>query len=568
MWFPLLGQLRSYERSWWWRDLSAGLVLSALLVPAGMGYAEAAGLPAINGLYATIVPLVVYALVGPSRVLVMGPDSSLAPLIFVAVVPLAAGDPDRLVALAAMLSVLAGVLCVLAAIARFGFLAELLSLPVRYGYLNGIALTVIIGQLPRLFGFSVEGDNAVQTARAFVEGLADGRTVGWALVIGVASLATILLLRRLAPMVPGTLVAIVGATLAVVIFDLQDEGIALIGELPQGLPSFAVPDVRLSDLVELLGPALGIAIVAFADTSVLSRTFALRRGEQVDPNRELLALGAVNIGAGLFRGFPVCSSQSRTPVAESAGARTQVTGLVGAGVVTALIVFAPGLFRDLPRSALAAVVIAASLRLVEIRGVARLAKARRSEFVIAMATFAGVLVLGVIPGIALAVSLSVLNFLRIAWRPHSAELVRVDGLKGYHDVGRHPEGRRVPGLLLFRFDAPLFFANAVVFSTALRREVDEADPPPGRIVITAEPITDIDATAADELVRVIDELGRRGIELSFAELKGRVRERFEAYGVLDHVPEERLHRTVGEAVRAYVEAYDVDWVDWEDRPEP
>jgi MFS superfamily sulfate permease-like transporter len=464
--------------------------------------------------------------------------------------------------------VLTGVLCVLAAIARFGFLAELLSLPVRYGYLNGIALTVIIGQLPRLAGFSVEGDNAVQTARAFVEGVADGRTVGWALVIGVASLATILLLRSLAPKVPGTLVAIVGATLAVVVFDLQDEGIALIGELPQGLPSFAVPDVRLSDLVELLGPALGIAIVAFADTSVLSRTFALRRGEEVDPNRELLALGAVNIGAGLFRGFPVCSSQSRTPVAESAGARTQVTGLVGAGVVTALIVFAPGLFRDLPRSALAAVVIAASLRLVEIRGVARLAKARRSEFVISMATFAGVLVLGVIPGIALAVSLSVLNFLRIAWRPHSAELVRVDGVKGYHDVGRHPEGRRVPGLLLFRFDAPLFFANAVVFSTALRSEVDDADPPVGRIVITAEPITDIDATAADELLRVIDELGRRGIALGFAEPKGRVRERFEAYGVLAHIPAERLYRTVGEAVRAYVEAYDVDWVDWEERPEP
>jgi high affinity sulfate transporter 1 len=565
VWFPLLGQLRSYERSWWWHDLTAGLVLSALLVPAGMGYAEAAGLPAINGLYATIVPLVVYAAVGPSRVLVLGPDSSLAPLILAGIVPLAAGDPERAVALAGMLSILAGLLCVLAAVARFGFLADLLSLPVRYGYLNGIALTIIVSQLPRLVGFSVDADGAIETARRFADGVADGRVVGWAAVIGVASLVLILALQRLVPAVPGTLVAIVGATIAVAAFGLRDEGLALVGELPRGLPSFALPEVRRSDIGELLGPALGIALVSFADTSVLSRTFALRRGDHVDPNRELLALGVVNISSGLFRGFAVSSSQSRTPVAESAGARTQLTGLVGAIVVAGLIVAAPALFGDLPRPALAAVVIAASLRLVEVTGVARLAAVRRSEFVISMATLVGVLVLGVIPGIAAAVALSVLNFLRLAWRPHAAELVRVDGVKGYHDIARHPDGRRVPGLLLFRFDAPLFFANAAVFTAELMRTVDALDPPPRRVVVTAEPITDIDATAADELVRVIDELGERGIEVGFAELKGHVRERFAAYGVLDRVPADLLFRTTGQAVHAHVAASGVEWVDWEDR---
>lgn len=564
MWVPLLDQLRSYDRATWWRDAVAGVVLCAVLVPAGMGYAEAAGLPAVHGLYATMVPLVVYGLFGPSQVLVVGPDSALAPLILVSITPLALGDGERFAVLAALLSVLAGGWCVLAAVGRFGFLADLISLPVRYGYLNGIAITVLIGQLPTLFGFDVDEDTVTGTARALVEGLADGRAVGWATVIGGGALAAILALRTWRPALPGTLLAIVAATVAVPLLGLGDGGLDLVGRLPRGLPSPSIPDVGWDDLVDLLVPALGVALVSFTDTSVLSRTFAFRRGERVDPNRELIALGVVNVGAGLFQGFPVSASATRTPVAEAAGARTQVTGLVGAVLVAVFVVAAPGAFANLPRTALAAVVIAAALRLIEVRRSAGLGRQQRSELVISVVTFVAVLGLGVLRGIGVAVALSLLDFLRRVWRPHVTELVRVDGVKGYHDALRHPEGRRVPGLLLFRFDASLFFANAATFASELLAAVQRAEQPVKRIVVTAEPITEIDATAADELVRLIHELDQRGIELGFAELKGHVRDRFEDYGVLAHLPPDRIYRTTGEAVKRYVRDHQVEWVDWED----
>lgn len=539
-------------------------MLSALLVPAGMGYAEASGLPAIHGLYATMVPLVVYALVGPSRVLVVGPDSALTPLIVAAIAPLALGDPRQYVVLAAMLSVLAGVWCTLAAVGRFGFLADLISLPVRYGYLNGIALTVIVSQTPTLFGFEVDGATVLDEARGFVDGVLSGETVAWALALGGGSLVLILALRRWRPAVPGTLLAIVAATVAVPLLDLAGEGVDIVGDLPRGLPSFSIPWVGWSDITELLMPALGVALVSFTDTSVLSRTFAFRRGDRVDPNRELLALGAVNVGAGLFQGFAVSASSTRTPVAEAAGARTQMTGLVGAAAVAVFVLAAPGAFSNLPRSALAAVVITAALRLIEVRRLIELGRQQRSELVIAVLTFAAVLLLGVLRGVGIAVALSLLDFLRRAWRPHATELVRVDGLKGYHDVRRHPEGRRVPGLLLFRFDSSLFFANAATFASELLAAVDEAGEQLRRVVVTAEPITDVDATAADELARLIRELDRRGIELGFAALKGRVRDRFDDLGVLAQLPPDRFYRTTGEAVKRYVADHAVDWVDWED----
>jgi high affinity sulfate transporter 1 len=550
--------------------VSAGLVLTALLVPAGMGYAQAAGLPPVHGLYATIVPLVVYALVGPSRIMVMAPDSSLAPLIFAAVVPLAAagGDPERAVVLAAMLAILAGLLSLLAGVAKLGFLADLLSAPVRYGYINGIALTVAVGQLPKLLGFTVASDDLLARIGETVEAIADGAVDPTAATLGLASLAVILLLRRWAPRVPGMLVAVVGATLAVIWGGLADEGLALVGDLPQGLPTPAWPDASWSEVLELFAAAVGIAFVSFADTSVLSRTYARRTRQDVDPDHELWALGAVNIGTGLFQGFPVSSSSSRTPVAEEAGARTQVTGLVGAAVVAVLVVFAPSLFRYLPQAALAAVVIAASTRLVEIPGLVRLARVRRGDLVLSLIAFAGVAVLGAIPGVGIAVGLSVLDVMRRAWRPYTAELVRVTGLKGYHDVARHPEGHRVPGLLLYRFDAPLFFANVGYFTEDLLHRVDRSVVTPRRVVVTAEPITDVDPTAAEELGHLIDALAERGVRLEFAELKGRVRDTLDRYGLVDRLGRDRFWRTVGEAVRQHVSETGVDWVDWEDREPP
>ncbi|HEX5881383.1 MAG TPA: sulfate permease [Actinomycetota bacterium] len=568
-WVPGAEVLRTYQRSWLPRDLVAGLVLTALLVPAGMGYAEASGLPAIYGLYATVVPLVVYALAGPSRILVLGPDSSLAPLIAAAILPLAAGSDAEAVALAGMLAVLSGLLCVLAGLARLGFVTDLLSKPVRYGYMNGIALTVLLSQLPKLFGFSVDAEGVIPEARAFVRGVADGATNTTALVLGAASLLVILACKRWRPRIPGVLVAVVGATVAVGLFDLaQRYDVSVVGPLPEGLPSFQLPSMSLSNIEALLAGAIGIALVSFADTSVLSRTFAIRGGYRVDPNQELVALGAANLAAGFFQGFSVSASSSRTPVAEAAGARTQLTGLVGAGAIALMLLFFPNLVQHLPDSALAAVVISAAIGLVEVAGVRKLYRWRRMEFVLSIVCFLGVAVLGVIEGIFLAVGLALLDFVRRAWRPYDAVLGRVDGLKGYHDVSRYPDAKRIPGLVLFRWDAPLFFANAEIFADHVEQAVASSPTPVRWVIVTAEPVTDLDTTAADVLRRLEDELAADGIDLRFAEMKDPVKDRLKRYGLLEHFGADHFYPTIGTAVDAYLDATGVEWTDWEDRPAP
>jgi high affinity sulfate transporter 1 len=556
---------RTYQLRWLGRDVAAGLVLTALLVPAGMGYAEAAGLPAITGLYATMIPLLVYAVLGPSRILVMGPDSSLAPLIAATVVPLAAGNPDELLALAGALSVLAGLLCLAAGFLKAGFVTELLSTPVRIGYLNGLAVVIFASPLRKLFGIPVGADATLARFRELGEAIVDGETNTTALALGAVSLVVMLAAKRWLPRLPGALLVVVGSIAAVNLLGLEGD-LSLVGQLPEGLPSFAVPGIDWSDLAPLLAGAVGIAFVSFADTSVLSRSFAEKRNESVDPNHELVALGSVNVAAGFFQGFAVSASASRTPAAESAGARTQLTGVVGAVAIACLLVFLPGLFADLPNAVLAAIVLVAALSLVDVRSVVRLLRVRRGEFVLSIACFLGVVVLGVIPGIGLAVALAVADFVRRAWRPHTAELVRVDGLKGYHDAGRHPEGHRIPGLVLYRFDAPLFFANAEWFRSEVRELVERPTGGPVRwVVVTAEPITDIDTTAADALVDLHHDLAGRGVVLAFAELKGHVRERLDQYGV-GALLGEHVYRTIGEAVKAYIKATGTAWVDWEDRP--
>ena len=372
-WIPALAALKTYQRSWLSKDLVAGLVLTAILVPVGMGYAEAAGLPAIYGLYATIVPLMAYAIFGPSRILVLGPDSSLAAIIAATIVPLAAGDPDRLVALAGALALMTGALCILAGLAKFGFITDLLSKPVRIGYLNGIALTVLVGQLPKILGFSSSGENLIQETISLIQGVAQGLTNWTTVAIGVTCLAIVLIFKRKWPKIPGVLIAVVGATIVVGVFDLATRaGVSVVGPLPQGLPSFQIPIVSLADLGALAAGAIAITLVSFADTSVLSRTFALRGGYEVDGNQELIALGAANVAAGFFQGFSISSSSSRTPVAESAGSKTQLTGVVGAICIALLLVFAPTLLQNLPNAALGAVVIAACISLVDIQGVVRL----------------------------------------------------------------------------------------------------------------------------------------------------------------------------------------------------
>ncbi len=572
---PGIAQVSAYQRSWLTRDLTAGLVLTGLLAPAGMAYATASGLPAVTGLYATIVPILVYALFGPSRIMVVGPDSSLTPLIAASVVPLAAGNPDTAIAVAGMLSILAGVMCVAAGMARFGFVSELLSAPVRYGYLHGIALTIIVSQSAKLCGISVGTETISAQLKDFAEGLRDGQFNGWSFGVGAVCVGVIVLLRWRARRVPAPLVAAIVGVLAVVLLDLGNRGVGLVGDLPSGIPTPALPDIGWDTTRTLFGAALGVALVSFADTSVLSRAMSMRRHEHVDSNHELVALGLVNVASGFFHGFAVSGSNSRTPVAESLGARTQLAGVTAAMTLLVITLAAPSTFRHLPDAALAAIVFAAALSLVDIPAMVRLWKVRRSEFVLSIAALVAVAVFGPVNGVVIAVALSILNFLRRAWKPHTAELVRVDGLKGYHDRARHPEGRMIPGLLLYRFDAPLFFANARFFADDVESRI-AAQPAPVRcVIVTAEPITDIDTSAADTLGELLTDLTARGIELRFAELKGTVHDRLDLYHTFSSgigssdtrdrpTPPEHTARTTGEAVKAYVRDYGVAWTDWED----
>ncbi len=547
------------------KDAVAGLVLTAILLPAGMGYAQAAGLPAIHGLYATIVSLVVYAIFGPSRLLVLGPDSSLAALIAATILPLAGGSVERAIALAGALSVMTGILCVIAGLAKFGFVTELISKPIRYGYINGIAFTVIAGQLPAFFGFSVSVAEFPQEIIAFIHGLFHGQVNLAALMIGAMCMIVIFCFKHWAPVIPGVLIAVVGATLAVTFIQpLENAHLSVVSTLPQGLPALRLPIVSLTDLRDMLSGSIAIALVAFADSSVLSRIYSQRGGYTVDSNRELMSLGFVNLATGLFQGFSVSASASRTPVAEQAGAKTQVTGLVGALLVTLLLYFAPTLVKSMPHAALSAVVICACLGQIQISQVVRLYQLRRSEFMFSIACFLGVIVLGVIQGIFIAVGLALIAFIWRAWRPHNAVLGRVDGLKGYHDVLRHPEARRIPGLVLFRWDAPLFFANAAVFEERVQHAIALAPTPTKWVLVAAEPVTDVDVTAADMLAELDKKLHDAGMDLCFAEMKGPVKDILKRYGLFDSFGNENFFPTIGQAVDQYLVSHKVDWQDWDE----
>ncbi len=556
---PGVRVLANYRRSWLRRDVVAGLVLTTLLVPQGMAYAELAGLPAITGLYTTILCLIGYAVFGPSRILVLGPDSSLGPLIAATILPIIGsnGSPERAVALASMLALLVGAIMIAAGAAKLGFVADLLSKPTQIGYMNGLALTILVGQLPKLFGFSVSANGLIDEARAFVHGLASGEAVGAAVAVGLLSLGLILALGRWLPRIPGVLVAVVVAIAASAAFDLADHGVSLVGTLPKGFPPLTVPN-PVSDLPLLFAGALGIALVALTDTISTASSFAARTGQEVDGSGEMIGIGAANVAAGLFQGFPVSTSGSRTAVAEQSGAKTQVTGLVGAAAIVLMVVLVPGLLRDLPQPALAAVVIAASVSLTDLPGTVRLWHQRRVEFLLSITAFLGVALVGVLAGIAVAVALSILNVFRRAWWPYQTTLGRVPGLSGHHDRLTHPEAEELPGLVIFRFDAPLFFANTRTFRDQIRR-LAAADPRPQWIIIAAEPITDVDTTAADMLADLDEELNAKDTSLVFAELKDPVRAKLERYELIGPLDPDHFFPTLEAAVDAFRRNTGVNW---------
>jgi high affinity sulfate transporter 1 len=564
-WLPGLDTLRRYETAWLPHDIFAGIVLATMLVPVGIAYAVASGLPGIYGLYATIVPLLVYALFGPSRILVLGPDSALAGVILGVVTPLSGGDPLRAATLAGMMAIVSGMVCILAGIVRLGFVTELLSKPIRYGYMNGIALTVLISQLPKLFGFSIESEGPLRSLWAIASAILEGRTNWVAFGIGLATLIVILLLKNSKRM-PGILIAVVGATVVVGALDLGAlYGVKVLGPLPEGLPGFVVPWIGYGDIFPVLIGGCAIALVSFADTSVLSRAYAARLGSRVDANQEMVGLGAANLATGFFQGFPISSSSSRTPVAEAAGACTQLTSVVGALAIALLLLAAPNLLRHLPTAALAAVVIAAAIGLIEVADLKRIYRIQRWEFWLAIVCFVGVAVLGVIPGIGLAIGIAIAEFLWDAWRPHSAVLGRAHGVKGYHDITRYPDARRIPGLVLFRWDAPLFFANAEFFKERVLDAVATSPPPVRWLVVAAEPVTSVDVTACDMVAELDQALHAQGIELCFAELKDPVKDKLKRFGLFEQLGENYFFPTIGVAVSHYLETNNVEWEDWEDQ---
>ncbi|MCA4135596.1 SulP family inorganic anion transporter [Arthrobacter sp. M4] len=542
--------LRGYKLEWLRHDLVAGAALFAILVPAGMAYAQAAGLPPVTGLYATVVPLLVYAAVGPSRVLVLGPDSALAPMIVAALAPLAAHNDQRSVALAGLLAVLIGGIMLLGSVLRLGIVTGLLSKPIRLGYLNGIALLVAVSQLPTLLGISVEGNSPWEKLFAAAPRVFAGETNVTALLLGLGSLALIWIPRWLKWKVPGVLIAVAVSAIAVALLGLHDR-VKVTGALPQGLPAPALGGIGWGDVLALLPAAAGIALIVFVDTGTLSQSLAAAEGGRVSGNHEMGALGAANAASGLLGGFPVSASTSRTPVAVQAGAKSQVTGAIGAVLVLAFMLLAPGITEFLPATTLAAVVIAAAAGIADPAGVRRLIGMSTSESLVMLAAFLGVTILGVLPGIAVAIGLAILDFIRRAWDPYRAELVDVPGVPGYHDVSRHPEGERIPGLLILRFDAPLFFGNGALLGSFVLKELDQAPDGTERVVLAAEPVTGIDTTALDELVQLDEWLDRHGVDLVFAELKGPVKDRLLKYGVGARFTPEHFFPTVSAAVRAF-----------------
>jgi MFS superfamily sulfate permease-like transporter len=431
--------------------------------------------------------------------------------------------------------------------------------------MNGIALTVLLSQVPKLFGFSVTAKGPLRYAWGIIDQVLAGKTNTTALAIGVSTLVLILLLKR-RPKIPGILIAVAIATVVVAAFGLATRaGVSVLGPLPRGLPSPRLPLVHLDDLVPIITGGLAVALVSFADTSVLSRTYAARLHTQVNPNQEMVGLGVANLATSFFQGFPISSSSSRTPVAEAAGAKTQLTGVVGALAIALLLMLAPKLLQDLPHTALAAVVIASAIGLVEVSDLRRIYRIQRWEFWLSMACFAGVATLGAIPGIALAIVIAVIEFLWDGWRPHSAVLGRVDRVKGYHDITRYPEARLIPGLVLFRWDAPLFFANAELFHERVLDAVASSPTPVRWLVVAAEPVTSVDVTAADAVCELDDALNAADIALCFAEMKDPVKDKLKRFGLFARFGENTFFATLGEAVSTYRAAHPVEWVDWEDR---
>jgi high affinity sulfate transporter 1 len=548
----------AYQRGWLRGDLLAGATVAAYAIPQVMAYATVAGLPPVVGLWAILPPLALYALLGSSRQMSVGPESTTALMTAAVVGSLAAGDPVRYAQLAAGLAGLVGVLCIVCWAARLGFVADLLSRPILVGYLAGVALIMIMGQLGKLTGVPVSGETFLPRLVSFIRDLPQAHT-GTLLFAG-AVLAFLFVVQWRFRTAPGPLMAVLLATAAVSIFGLEHLGIDVVGDIPAGLPRPSLPSI---DLEDLLLPAFGVLIVGYTDNMLTARSFAVRHDEEIDPNQELLALGTANVGAGLLQGFPVSSSASRTSLGDAAGSRTQLFSLVVLAAVLAVLLFLGPLLEQFPDAALGAIVVYAAVRLIDLPGFRRLARFRRSELLLAFGSLAGVLVFDILYGVLLAVALSVAVMLARIARPHDAIQGLVPGLAGMHDIDDYAEARTVPGLVVYRYDAPLFFANADDFRQRALAAVDGHDGTVAWFVLNVEANVEVDITGLDAVEALRRELDRRGIVFALARVKQDLLGELNAYGLTASIGREGIFPTLPTAVAAYEE-----WRAHHPRPEP
>jgi high affinity sulfate transporter 1 len=537
-----------YRRDWLSGDLIAALTLTAYLVPQVMAYATVAGLPPVTGLWAVLPAIAAYALLGSSRRLSMGPESTTALMTATVVGPLAAGDPGRYAGLAAALALVAGLLCLAAWLLRLGFVADLLSRPVLVGYLAGVALIMIVDQLPKLTGVPIGSGGFFRQAASFFAHLDEASLATTA--VAAVTLVYLILVDRFIPKAPGPLLAVVLTTAVVAVFRLKAHGVEVIGRIPSGLPGLSPP--HLGAFHRLLLPAFGLLLVAYTDVILTGRAFqSPDGGERLDADQELLALGAANIGSGLLHGFPVSSSASRTALASSAGARSQVCSLLSGVAVVAVLLFLGPLLTDVPLALLGALVVFTAAKLIDIPGFRRLAAFRYRELLLALACLVGVLALDILYGVLVAAALSVAELLARVARPHDGVLGFVPGLAGMHDIDDYPHARTIPGLLVYRYDSPLFFANAQDFKRRALAAATEADVPVRWFVLNTEANVEVDITGLDAMEALREELSGRGIVFALARVKQDLRTELDAYGLTKAVGEDLMFPTLPSAVNAY-----------------
>ena len=544
---PGLMMLRGYQRAWLRYDVAAGLSVAAVALPTAIAYAQLAGFPPVVGLYASILPLVVYAVLGTSRQLIVNPDAATCAMVAAIVTPLAAGNSELYTTLAVALAVMAGIACVIAGFFRLGFLADFLGKPVLVGFMNGIAISIVIGQIGKVFGFALQSERILPRLVEFVSKL--DTTHLPSLAIGVTTFAVVRVARRYSPRLPAPLLALIIAVVIVKSFGLENRGVAVLGEVPAGLPAIRWPPVLMSHVSALLSGAAGLALVSFTSGMITARSFASRNRYEIDVNHEFVALGACNIAAGLSQGFAVTGADSRTAISDAMGGKTQVTGLVAAAAMALVLLFLTGPLQYLPISALGAVLVSAAIGLFDWPALVRFYRIHEGEFMVCMAAMVGVVVLGALQGIAVAIGLAMLVLLYRTARPSDGVLGRVPGGLGFVDLADHHDARAVPGLLLYRFNSSLIFFNAPYFK---RRVAAAAAGNRGVtwLIVDGAPLVHLDSTGADTLVALADDLALLGVRLSLGGTTPEVRKMLERSGTLDRLGADAVFPSLRAAVAA------------------